>query len=637
MASASRGIRLARLLAVIIALLTSFAFFSSGAAQGKTLHWERYDVTIDIHQDGTFTVTEDQIIAFTSGTFREGYAVMPLSKVESIDNVQVFEDGEPYTSSSSQGMPGTYSVSTYGGELEILWWFDPASNESRNFTIQYDVSGGLRVYEDVGRDQLWWRAIDEDFAADIREASVTVNLPESVPQEQLNVAHYERGIDGVQTEMLSGDQIRYTASNIDQGDALEVRLEFPKITAAVEPDWQEAAEKQEEREERLEPLKALANLLFLGGGLLLIVGAPVGTYLLWHTRGRDVPVETPIDLLREPPDDLAPGAVGTLIDETADIHDMIATLVDLAERGVITIEETKSEFLGLTFNRDWKIRLVDRGRQLREPERLLIDGLFKSGETEVEMGDVRKRFTSKQKDIKKAMYEEIVRHGYFPTNPESVRNRWRVAGFVIVAATVIVGFNAWGAVNDWAPMVIVPFIGGGLLGVSLLVGSSAMPRKTKEGAEAAARWLAFKRYLEEIGRHQDLSQAREIFSMYLPYAIAFGIEREWVRKFERVGAPAPHWYWPYGHYGHGHTSGGGTFGSGSGGGFDGVDVPSVQDVSEGFSGSLQSMSDGLFGMFDEAATAFKPYSSSGSGSSGGFSGGGGSFGGGGGGGGRGFS
>lgn len=385
--------RLSRTLAVVIAVACSLALFTSGGAQSKTLHWERYDVTIDIHQDGDFTVTEDQTIAFTSGSFTEGYAVIPLSKVESIDNVEVFEDGAPYSTGFGEGTPGTYSVSTYGGELEILWWFERASNESRNFTIQYDVSGGMRVYDDVSRDQLWWRAIDEDFAADINAATVTVNLPTSVPQEQLTLDLYERGIDGVQMDVLSGDQIRYTASNIDQGDALEVRLEFPKITTAVEPDWQEAAEKQEEREEQLEPLKSLANLLFLGGGLFLIVGAPVGTYLLWHTRGRDVPVEAPIDMLREPPDDLAPGAVGTLIDETADIHDMISTLVDLAERGVITIEETKSEFLGFSFDRDWKIRLVDGDRQLRKPERLLIQGLFKSGETEVEMGDVRKRFT----------------------------------------------------------------------------------------------------------------------------------------------------------------------------------------------------------------------------------------------------
>ena len=39
-------------------------------AQGQTLHWEEYNVTIDLHEDGTFTVTEDQYINFTSSGSR---------------------------------------------------------------------------------------------------------------------------------------------------------------------------------------------------------------------------------------------------------------------------------------------------------------------------------------------------------------------------------------------------------------------------------------------------------------------------------------------------------------------------------------------------------------------------------------
>jgi hypothetical protein len=78
-----------------------------------------------------------------------------------------------------------------------------------------------------------------------------------------------------------------------------------------------------------------------------------------------------------------------------------------------------------------------------------------------------------------------------------------------------------------------------------------------------------------------------------------------------------------------------------------VNMPDLQDVSDSMGRSLQGMSDGLFGMFNEASKIFRPYSSTTSGGGGrgswgggrGFSGGGfggGSFGGGGGGGSRGF-
>ncbi len=75
---------------LILALLLLAALGPFGSsAQGQTLHWDRYDVIIDLHEDGTFTVTEEQHINFTSGTFREGFAVIPLDRVEDISNIQV--------------------------------------------------------------------------------------------------------------------------------------------------------------------------------------------------------------------------------------------------------------------------------------------------------------------------------------------------------------------------------------------------------------------------------------------------------------------------------------------------------------------------------------------------------------------
>lgn len=60
----------------------------------------------------------------------------------------------------------------------------------------------------------------------------------------------------------------------------------------------------------------------------------------------------------------------------------------------------------------------------------------------------------------------------------------------------------------------------------------------------AARWLAFKRYLKDIDRYTDLTAQKEIWDRWLPYAIAFGVDKEYIRKFEKVDAPAPGWYIP---------------------------------------------------------------------------------------------
>ena len=54
-----------------------------------------------------------------------------------------------------------------------------------------------------------------------------------------------------------------------------------------------------------------------------------------------------------PPDDLRPAQVGVLIDETADPLDVTASIVDLAVRGYLTIEEIPDK--GLFSKADWKL------------------------------------------------------------------------------------------------------------------------------------------------------------------------------------------------------------------------------------------------------------------------------------------
>jgi uncharacterized membrane protein YgcG len=316
---------------------------------------------------------------------------------------------------------------------------------------------------------------------------------------------------------------------------------------------------------------------------------------------------------------------------------------------VVHIEEKSSELLGFTFNRDWTLRKTGTTEGLRKYEKETLDAIFGSKD-EVDLTKIRERFSARQAKVKQAMYDELVEHGYFPRNPETTRRNWRVAGFALLAVSVTVGFCVGGAIAVFAPLVWVPIAAGVIFSLVMIAFAGQMSRKTELGAEAAARWNAFRRYLMEIERYQDVNEAKAIFSVYLPYAVAFGLERTWVRKFSQIDTPAPHWYGPYSGgplrrpY---HRRGGmvvipgaGGESSGNGGGFD---TPSMQDVSDSFGGSLQSMSDGMFAMFSEASKVFQPYSSNtggtgsrGSFGGGGFSGGGGSFGGGGGGGSRGF-
>ncbi len=640
----------------LVALALAAATFPPLArdAAARSVRWSEYNTTLDVHADGTVTVTEDQVIAFEGGPFTKGYATIPLGRVEDISNIQVLEDGVPYDSGS--GSPGTYSATISGGELNIDWWFVPAIDEERNFTIRYDVAGAIRVYAD--RQQLWWRVIDTDFAADVDSATITVNLPQAVAEEQLSVAWYApSGSDfPVEWQITSPTQVVWRATGIEQGEALEERLEFPPITAATVPGWQAAADAQQEREEQLAPYKALANVLMLAAGLLLLVGGSVGVILLWFTRGRDVPVAAPIDLLRAPPDDLPAAAVGTLVDERADDHDVIAAIISLANRGVLRIEEKEPEGIlgGLGFgSRDFIFHRLTSDADLRPFETELLRAIFTGSQDEARLSTIKTRFADRQDEVKKDLYDEMVSRGYFERNPQATRRLYRGAGITLLVGSIFGGFFLFGLVGSFAPYVVVPIIGAAVVGLLLVIVGGSMPRKTQAGAEAAARWEAFRRYLASIERYDTVADAKAVFDQYLPYAIAFGLERSWVSKFASVGTPAPTWYGgPYsdwdGPYRPGRMPrgrrggdviilpGGGRSGGGGGGG----GLPDLQEMSDWGGGSLQGMSDGLFDLFSEAAKAFTSYSSKGGGRGGGFggfSGGGGSFGGGGGGGSRGFS
>ncbi|HJW27656.1 MAG TPA: hypothetical protein VJ508_00220, partial [Saprospiraceae bacterium] len=196
----------------------------------------------------------------------------------------------------------------------------------------------------------------------------------------------------------------------------------------------------------------------------------------------------------------------------------------------------------------------------------------------------------------------------------------------IVVLAILGGIVAGVVFADFVLGIVLAFIGLGFFGLVMAGASSAMPVKTRHGTEMKAAWLAFKRYLENISKYTKLEEATDQFDKYLPYAIAFGLDRSWINTFTRVNTPIPYWYHPY-WYGRGIGIPNGSPTSVGGG----IGTPSVQGMSDSLAHSLQSMSTGLTTMLNSAASTFqsRPSSSGGGGgwSGGGFSGGGGGGGG----------
>ena len=90
----------------------------------------------------------------------------------------------------------------------------------------------------------------------------------------------------------------------------------------------------------------------------------------------------------------------------------------------------------------------------------------------------------------------------------------------------------------------MPGLGLFVTAMAVIAIANAMPRKSDAGSEVAARWKAFSEYLRNIDKYTDVAAQKEIWDRWLPYAIAFGIDKDYIRKFESVDAPAPGWYIP---------------------------------------------------------------------------------------------
>jgi hypothetical protein len=227
-----------------------------------------------------------------------------------------------------------------------------------------------------------------------------------------------------------------------------------------------------------------------------------------------------------------------------------------------------------------------------------------------------------------AIYVDLVTRGYYDRSPNDTRARWRNRATIVTSLSIVAGILLSWLLSPW---MAAPAIAVTVLSIALRLIGRRMPRRTPAGAEATAKWLAFRRYLEDLEKYDKVDAARANFEAYLPYAVAFGLESVWISRFQNDAA-TPGWFdlgdldgmppvWP--RIPHAPTVIV-TGGHPQGWDFPNVNVPGLGDLSKGTASKLDDGSSGLkdvlnaIGVLIEIASLF-----SGGGGRGGSSGGGG--------------
>jgi uncharacterized protein (TIGR04222 family) len=276
----------------------------------------------------------------------------------------------------------------------------------------------------------------------------------------------------------------------------------------------------------------------------------LGAVLLWWTRGRDrghrgeVDVRPLLDrgdgtLVFAPPSAVRPGQMGTLVDEHADVVDVAATVIDLAVRNYLFVEERVGDPSGRA---DWLLRRRnDAGDELLPYEREVFSALFGQGD-DVLVSDLDSAMRSRLPGVQALLYDDMVREGWFGERPDAVRSRWTTAGWVLVTAgLVLTGVLALVSTFGLVGLAVV------LAGVSLAAAGQVAPARTSRGSKVLRELREYRAFLADAPTDEIPSEQREeLVSRCYPYAVVFGLGERWAEALATMDvddSPDEPLYW----------------------------------------------------------------------------------------------
>lgn len=508
---------------------------TAGSAALRRMWLERFHSDIRVYDTGVVEVTETFRARF-EGSWNGIYREIPVRyDAPGLGDFELRVEVTEVTAGA--GEPLRHESSREGRNLRIKVWVPGAADAARTVVIRYRVENALVFHEEgeegfQGRafDELYWNATGTEWPFRIERASATVHLPVEA--------------SGVETRGWTG---AYGATERDveidrRGPVVEFRVPTPLdaregLTIAV--GWEAGVVQRPSALDRTREL--LLAFWPLGLPLLFLVGM----YRHWSDRGKD-PDRRSVAPRYEPPDGLRPGGVGVLVDHVPNLHDVTATLVDLAVRGHLVIEEREeSKLLGLTSDRHYAFERrtgPEEWKELHGYERRLLSSLFGGGSRrKVELADLEDEFYRKLPGIRNALFDRLVELGYYRERPDHVRGRYFVAAAVVVALAFAAGIFLQRSFLVSLPTML---LGGGLSAAVVAGFGWFMPARTPAGARALEQALGFEEFLERVeeDRFRRMIRGPEDFERYLPYAMALQVEKKWAKAFEDLYTEPPDWY-----------------------------------------------------------------------------------------------
>jgi len=517
--SSERAVPRVPLVLLLIALATTGL-----QAQEKSYSIERFDARIRVNPDASIDVTESITARFV-GSWNGLYRTIPF-KYRNAQGLNWTLGLSLQSAQDDAGRNLKVETSREGHYIKYQIWIPGAVNTDRTLVLRYRATNGLRFFDE--HDELYWNVTGDEWTVPIRAATAEIELPP--------------GATGVRAISFNGvyGATAQNASVETRGTVVRIAMPHPLgyregLTAVV--GWNKGVVTA--------PGAAARALGVVGSNWPLLIPLPVLilAFLAWRRWGAD-PRRRPIAVQYEPPPGITPAEAGTLLDNRTDMRDITATLVDLAVRGTLRIEEYQTpKLLGL-FGGDtaYTLHRLDSADRLAPHESRVWAGVFNGRGSSVKLADLEDEFYRHLSPIRDSIYDALTRHGFYRNRPDKVHQNWTILG-IFVAIAIAVGGSFLSSALLLTP---VPFIVAGVLvGIILVAFAQIMPARTEAGTRALEQVLGFEEFLRRV-ESENLKRVilgrPELFDKYLPFAMAFGVEKQFARAFEGIYTQAPQWY-----------------------------------------------------------------------------------------------
>ncbi|ORB19585.1 DUF2207 domain-containing protein, partial [Mycolicibacterium monacense] len=302
----------------------------------------------------------------------------------------------------------------------------------------------------------------------------------------------------------------------------------------------------------------------LGGsvdGLTWMLGlsalAALGGYV-WTRSAVERPPAFPLQYA--PPPGIGPVQAEYIRTEKVPRHGLTATLFHLAEQDLVTLVQVNSK--------QWEVRgTAGKSRWADvDPVGVAVGSALKVIGTGTEFeakhtARAGEKLSKARTDMAAAVKDWALDDGVMVKRG---REGWLQTANILAAVLAVCGFFGWGFATTMAGLPFAMFF---VVTIPAWFGGLGT-RRTPEGRQLWSQVGGFHRMLctDSAEARFDFAARKDLYTAYLPFAVAAGVAALWAKKYEMVmgvPAPQPEWY-------HSSTPSGSSFtgGSDGGGGFE---------------------------------------------------------------------